>query len=365
MRTIDKYIIRELFWPYIFGMLGFLVVIAIDPMISAMKNIINKQIDIGVVAKWFVFSLTRDMIFTFPMAMLLSSLLVFGRLSKDSETVALKAGGVSFWRLMIPVMVFAFLSTVFAFLFGEFVMPYSVKMARDIQKNEILKLLPVRGAENVYIKDTDYRTIYAGKVLHFPGEEVSVRLENIVVSEYDPATQLVAHRILAKGGVFMQGKWNFWDGMVYDYDRDMNATLVEEFKNKAVDLRERPDDFKKEESNYGEMSSREIFNLVKYHSKKGFQDIAPLLVEFYLKSSIPVACFIFGIMGAALGTGNSKTGAFIGFGVSVIIIFIYYVLLSISKAYGKNGVIPPLFAAWIHNIIFFIVAVWLVYRVRD
>ena len=365
VRTIDRYIIRELFWPYVFGMLGFIVVIAIDPMISAMKNVINKQVDVTVVAKWFLYSLTHDMIFTFPMAMLLSSLLLFGRLSKDSEIIALKAGGVSFRRLIIPVVLFALLSTFVAFLFSEFVMPYTTSRARDIQKNDILKLLPTRGAENVYIKDTDWRTIYAGKVTHFPGEEVAVRLEDVVITEYDPKTNLPLRRTLAKGGAYMNRAWNFWDGVVYDYDRELNATLVEEFKSKPVALDEKPDDFKKEDTRYGEMSMKTLRRQIKYRYEKGFHDVVNLLVEFYMKSSIPFACLIFGILGAALGTGHSKTGAFIGFGVSVIIIFIYYVLLSICKSYGKNGLLPPLLSAWVTNLVFLAVALWLVNKVRD
>lgn len=364
-KLVDRYIIRELFWPYVFGMLGFVVVIAIDPLIAAMKDIINRQIEAGVVVKWFLFSLTHDMIFTFPMAMLLACLLTFGRFSKDSEIIALKAGGVSFWRLMRPVMVFAFLSTIFAFMFGEFIMPYSVSRAKEIKKTQILKILPVRGAEDVFIKDTDERTVYAGKVLHYPGQQISVRLENIVVTDYDPVTNLPAHRIMAKGGAYMDNKWLFWDGVEIDYDEQMNSTPKSEFKRQEVNLKEKPADFRKEKINYGEMRGKEILHNIRRHQEKGFQDVMVLLVEFYLKTSIPFACFIFGVMGAALGTGHSKTGAFIGFGISVIIIFIYYVLLSIFKSYGKNGIIPPLIAAWGPNIIFLVVAIYLVYKVRD
>lgn len=362
---VDRYIVRELFWPYVFGMLGFVVVIAIDPLISAMKDIINRQIDAGIVVKWFLYSLTHDMIFTFPMAMLLACLLTFGRFSKDSEIVALKAGGLSFWRLMRPVMIFAFLSTIAAFLFGEFIMPYSVSQARDIKKTKILKILPVRGAEDVFIKDTDERTVYAGKVLHYPGQQISVRLENIVVTEYDPDSNLPVHRLMAKGGAHMEGKWIFWDGVEMKYDEEMNSTPVSEFKRREVALEERPEDFRKEETQYGEMSMRDLRKWIRYHDEKGFQDVVTLLVEFYLKTSIPFACFIFGVMGAALGTGHSKTGAFIGFGISVIIIFIYYVLLSIFKSYGKNGIIPSFLAAWGPNLIFLAVAIYLVYKVRD
>jgi lipopolysaccharide export system permease protein len=364
-KTIDRYLIKELFWPYLFGMIGFIVVIAIDPLIHAMKNIINQQVDVGVVLKWFFFSLTNDMIFTFPMAILLSTLLVFGRFSNDSEIVALKAGGVSFWRMMYPVMIFAFLSTIVAFLFGEYIMPYSVKEADRIKQEDIHKILPVRGAENVFIKDTDTRTVYAGKVIHYPGQNISVRLENIVITDYHPTNLLPIKRIMAKGAAYMQEKWTFWDGMVYEYDEELNSTLKEEFKRQVIDLDEKPQDFKKEKSRYGKMSMYDLKKWIRYHNRKGFHDVMVLLVEFYMKTSIPFACLIFGMIGAALGTAHSRAGAFIGFGISVMIIFIYYVILSIFKSYGKNGVIPPLLAAWGPNGIFLLVAIWLIIKVRD
>ena len=163
----------------------------------------------------------------------------------------------------------------------------------------------------------------------------------------------------------MKGKWVLWDGIVYRYDNDLKGEVVEEFKRKVVSLKEKPEDFKKEDTRYGEMSMRQLRYWIKYHYEKGFQDVTKLLVEFYMKTSIPFACFIFGVIGAALGTGHTKGGAFIGFGISVIIIFIYYVLLSISRSYGKNGVIPPLVAAWLQNIIFIIAAFYLMLKVKD
>jgi len=344
-------------------MFGFMVVISIDPMIYAMKNIINSEtrgIEPISVVKWFMYSLANDMIFTFPMAMLLSALIVFGRFSKDSETTALKAGGISFFRLCYPVMAFAALSTIFAFLFGEFIVPYSISRSNQIKRTEILKLLPIMGQENIYIKDSPDRTIHVERA-----DNINNILTNVVISEYDHKTDKLKRRIFAKTGRFVNGKWRFSDGVIMEYDRDMVARKTDEFSVRTIDINERPKDFKRDETTHQEMSMRVLREKIRYAYDHGLTDVTGLLVEFYTKTSIPFACFIFGVIGAALGTSNNRSGAFIGFGISIIIIFIYYVMFSIAKSLGKNGMLPPLMAAWIQNIVFLAASVMLAMRVRN
>ena len=100
-KTLDKYVFGQLIGPFFLGFFMFVTVIAIDPLISALQNIVNDNISPMVVIRWFLCRLPQDMIFTFPMSMLLTTLLVFGRMSKDSETIAMKAGGINFFRLLM------------------------------------------------------------------------------------------------------------------------------------------------------------------------------------------------------------------------------------------------------------------------
>ena len=363
LKIVDRYILRELFGPYLFGMFGFLVVISIDPMIYAMKNIINggeRGIDTLAVIKWFFYSLATDIIFTFPMAMLLSSLLVFGKLSKDSELTALKAGGLSFLRLCYPVMAFATASSIIAFMAGEFVIPYAVKHSQIIKRTEILKLLPIMGQENMYLKDSPDRTIYVERA-----DNVNNILTNIMISEYDHATNLLKKTIRAKVARYVDDGWLFADGVVYDYDRNFNGQKVETFNSRRIYINQKPGDFKRDEQTHQEMSMRELSKKIRYAHEHGLSDVVGLWVEFYLKTSIPFSCFIFGIIGAALGTANVRAGGFISFGISIVIIFVYYVCFSIARSFGKNGMLSPFIAAWIQNVIFLIAGVILMMRVRN
>lgn len=344
-------------------MFGFIVVISIDPMIYAMKNVITsdgRNVDPLAVLKWFTYSLATDMIFTFPMAMLLATLLVFGAFSNNSELVAFRAGGISFFRLCYPVMAFAVISTIVAFLFGEFISPYAVSRSQQIKRTEILKLLPIMGQENVYIKDSPDRTIFVERV-----DNVNNILTNVIISEYDPKTDYLKKRTYAKTGRFTSGRWLFQDGLVYEYDEKFNARLADRFPARDLHIAQKPVDFKRDEETYQELSMRRLREKIKYAYDHGLADVTGLLVEFYVKTSIPFACFIFGMIGAALGTSNSRSGAFIGFGISIVIIFIYYVIFSISRSLGKNGTISPFLAAWLQNIIFFAAALLLTARVKN
>lgn len=368
LRVLDRYILRELFWPFLFGMMGFVVVIAIDPMITAMKHVINQDIDPFTVAKWFFFSLTNDMVFTFPMAMLLSALLTFGRLSKDCELIAIQSGGIGFRRLLIPVMVFAVGATGVAFLFSEFVMPFTTRRAAEIRKTQILRILPLPGTDNVTIKDSPDRTLFVGRAYHESG-----RLENVVITDYRSQKEQersahstpILRRTFAKSGQFVAGRWIFSEVKVYEVDRHLGARLRDDLPRLEIPLQQKPEDFKRQDAHFNEMSMRALWDRIRYLSDHGLSEVVSTLVEFYLKTSIPFACLIFGMIGAALGTSQTRSGAMIGFGISILITFVYYVVLSLARSYGKNGVISPLTAAWLANVIFFTAGLFLVARVKN
>jgi len=363
IKILDLYIVKELIGPFIFGMLGFIVVLSIDPMIYAMKNIINSSergVEAAAVLKWFCYSLATDMIFTFPMATLLATLIVFGRLSKDSELTAMKAGGLSFTRLCYPAMWFALTATVTAFLFGEFVVPHAVKRSQMIKRTQILKLLPIMGQENIYLKDSPDRTIYVERA-----DNVNNILTNIILSNYDHDTGLLKTRVMAKTARYIEGGWVFSDGVLYDFDKEGNGNKIEEFAQKKIFINQKPKDFKRDEQTHQEMSMRELTVKIRYAYEHGLSDVVGLLVEFYLKTSIPFSCFIFALIGAALGTSNTRAGGFISFGISMLIIFVYYVIFSIARSFGKNGMLSPVMAAWIQNIIFLGAGLFLIKRVRN
>jgi len=312
---------------------------------SALQNIVNDSISITVMIRWFLYRLPQDMVFTFPMSVLLTNLLVFGRMSKDSETVALRAGGINFYRILVPVIAFALTITTISFAFNELVVPYSNQRANEIRHSEILRLVEPEATENSIMRSSDGSFIYARKVF-----ETSGTMEMVLLEYYENGK--LTRRISGA-----TAKWNgtFWvlEGVVdqkYRGGTVASPTMIPTLPLAGV--RETPTDFARQSKRPNEMSYSELSERIETYERTQFMDTTPLRVDLALKTSLPFASFFFAIIGACFGLTSYRSGAFIGFGVSIVIIFVYYVIMSLATAMGRTGFLPVMLSAWVQNILF-------------
>lgn len=359
-RILDKYIFTQLIGPFLFGFFLFVTLIAIDPLMSALQSIVNENVSMWVMFRWFLNRLPQDMVFTFPMSVLLANLLVFGRMSKDSETTALRAGGINFYRILLPVVVFALMITAISFFFNEMVVPSSNQNARNIKRYEIMKLVEPEASENSIMRVSDGAFAYARKVYEKTG-----RMEKVLLEYYDDNGNL-ERRVSATTADWNGKSWVFKGVVEQDYKTQISTaspTTIAELTIPAIV--EKPGDFARQSKKPNEMSYRELKDRIETYERTKFMDTTELQVELAMKTSLPFASFFFAIIGASFGLTNSRSGAFIGFGVSMLIIFLYYVLMSVFTALGKSAYLPPLLAAWAQNIIFAFGGFHIVARINE
>lgn len=357
---MDRYIFTQLLGPFFFGFFLFVTVIAIDPLISALQNVINENVSMEVMFRWFLNRLPQDMMFTFPMSVLLATLLVFGRMSKDSETIALRAGGINFFRILVPVMIFAVLVTVVSILFNETIVPGSNERARRIRREEIMKIVEPEASENSIMRTSDGAFVYARLVYE------QRQLMQMVLLEYYSETGVLEKRISAVSATWQDGQWLLEAVRIHEYDE--NGTLIgaprSEPRKIVEGIIEGPAEFARQSRQPNEMSYTELKERIETYERTMFMDTTELRVELAMKIALPFASIFFAIIGASFGLTNSRSGAFIGFGVSILIIFIYYILMSFFTALGKSGVLPPLLSAWSQNIIFAFAGMYIVSKVN-
>ena len=358
MRILDRYIFMQLIAPFFFGFFLFVTIIAIDPIMAAMQNAVNENVPFEVVWRWFYNRLPQDMIYTFPMSVLLANLMVFGRMSKDSETTALKAGGTNFFRTMFPVIMFATIVTIISFIFNETVVPKANENARRIKRVEINKAIEPETTENAILRTSDGSFAYARRVF-----EKRKFMEQVLLEYYDDNGNLLK-RISSPKVIWDGNSWIMENAVEQVYVNNELASPTTKV-NLKLDIKEGPKDFARESKRPVEMSYKELKSRIEAYERSQFMDTTEMRVGLAMKTSLPFAAIFFAIIGASYGLQNNRGGTFIGFGVSIGVIFVYYILMSTFSALGKAGYLPPMLAAWGQNIVFAVVGLITIQRIND
>jgi LPS export ABC transporter permease LptG/LPS export ABC transporter permease LptF len=353
VRILDRYVIRQLLMPFGIGLLVFTFLFIIPELMRYAEDYIAKGAPLPVVVEVFVALLPMALGLTIPMSLLMALLVTFGRLSADREFVAFQACGVSMRRLLRPVglvSVLCFGATLYVLLVS---VPASNQRFREITFNIIasqaegevkprvfyerfpnidlyVREIPQSGGWNgVFMSDNrsgDGSTIYLAE----RGRVVIDRSKKTVEMVLDDATRHTADPT---------GNYD-----VYSYDRILLNLSPDAFPSGGPPKGDR------------EMSLSELRAKADEIRAQG-QFPHNQLFEIHKKFSIPAACFVFGLIGLALGATNRRDGKLASFVIGVAIVFAYYILLWLGQSMTKGRVLAPWLAAWLPNIVLGIVGI--------
>ena len=259
---------------------------------------------------------------------------------------------------MRPVVAAAFVISICALVINESIVPMSERAAANVMKYEVLhESAPVFKAK-VFLKEEGggavERVIYIDKM-----DNKTKQMENVVVEEFEGGR--LARVIAAKTGEWISGSWWLTDGAVYEIKKTKEVGLLFKFNRQALMLNMAPDEISANDRKPDEMTIPELLRAIEIRGKTG-AEAGDLWMAFHLRLAVPWACLIFGILGAALGSRPQRSSSSVGLGFSVIIIFVYYVIMSFGRALGESGSLPPLLAAWVANLVFLAISVFFCLR---
>lgn len=362
IKMIDRYVLKEMLEPFLFGMAFFVAIWLIDLMMELINLIFSKGVPIRVVFMFFVYSLPPTLVISFPMALLLSNLVAFGRMSSDSEITALKAGGYSFYRIVTPAILAGIFITFLTLLFNERLVPVANEKFTVLFRREVTlkRPLPVI-AEN--------RFFDAGPGMKFYVRNYDKETEHMYgVVMYEGQPRGFPRVIEAEKAKISEGACYFWNGRISDIHRtgeDKNYTYFEKMEY-PIDTHYVNPEHVPDSKNPRTMNLRELYDFIVDAQERGISQrvITQHWIEFWSKTSIPFAALIFVLIGAPLGSQTTRSGTGIGIGMSVVIIFLYYVLFAAGKAFANGGYMSPFFGVWFPNFIVGGVGLVLIFKAK-
>jgi lipopolysaccharide export system permease protein len=378
LKILDKYIITELLWPFLFGVATFTILFfAGGQMTVVTKLIAEGGASISEAFSYAFNTLPAIFVLTFPMAVLLSSLLAFGRLSGESELVAMKAGGISFFRAALPAILFSAFITLTVFYLNNYISPDATYKSRNIFINRFLKT-DESIAENITIREIQEDGIET--VIFFKKLLIKEnKMENVTVQYFKGNVRI--REIFADEAIYRPdiGKWYLLRAHINVYDKNQESQYDASSQEIIMPLNKSPQQLssgrdRRHEEMSLEMVQENIVEMEKNLAKmkannESADDIAQLQkrinlfrVSYQEKLAIPFTCLVFGLFGIPLGVRPHRTSKAFGLGLSIVFIFVYYVLMNAGHTLGEHGHMSPIWSAWTPNLLFGVSGILLIIK---
>jgi lipopolysaccharide export system permease protein len=279
---------------------------------------------------------------------LLGTLLVFNRMSGDSEIIALRTSGVSFYRIMVAPLMFGVITSLVSFGINEYVVPIANRTSKKLEFLALYKAeMPIGDANFTYMEKGDdmklKRVFYIG---HHDGGKT---IHNIIILDFsrDKLVQIIS----AADGAWKHGEWLLQKGRTYVLAGDSDITRIMAFDKLSIPgIKNAQAALEKQKVAPKDMSMFELWDYMQVLQASNSLG-NDLLVRFHQKFSQPLACLIVALAGAPLGLLARRSRSNIGLVYSAAIVFGYYVMVSTSGALGESGRLDPALAAWLPNIL--------------
>jgi len=356
---LDRFILGQMVSPFMFGIMSFTVILVAGNLLFRLADlVIQRGVSMALVMRLFVYSLPAVVALTIPMSCLLAALLGFGNMSANSELVALKSAGISFGRIVRPLVIAGVFVSLFAFTMNETIVPLSQRAAANLMQYQIYRQVPPVFKDNVFIRDISggvlNRIVYINKVFPRSGD-----MKDIMVQEYEGGS---VHRVIAAPkGSWIDGMWWLEDGQVFEVKDDGMVEMLFRFDRQRLSLDTRPSDIDADSIDPDEMNLKELYLMMQSAAKQG-NNIGRIAMLFYLRIALPWASIVLVLVGAAVGSRPQRSSSSMGLGLSVVIVFCYYVIMSLCKSLGEANLMPGLIAAWIPNAVFMVIGMVLIRR---
>ncbi|HKL12914.1 MAG TPA: LptF/LptG family permease [Halanaerobiales bacterium] len=365
MKLVYKYISKELIAPFLFGVAAFVgIFIGTDLLFRLTDFYSNWGIGIITLIKLFFLSLPSIIVLTFPMATLLATIMAYSRMSNDSEITAFRAGGVSIYKLVIPALILGLIMSFVAIGLNEYVVPKSNYLYdRIVWEFKHGEKLPST-QYNLYLTPIDNESNRPDYILYthkFDGD--TGVMTDVYLQDYDGGKPTVL--IQAESAKWLETGWKFFDGKIFYLKTGERIPALEFDEYNAVQIFNRPSEISKLNKKISDMSFNELREYINLKESQG-RVTREERVKLHQRISIPFASFIFALLAAPLGIKPGRSsGSAVGLGLSIIVIFIYYILMTVGDAMGSQGTITPWLGAWLQNIVFLIIGSVLLYRVAS
>lgn len=362
MKLIDKYVLSNVLVPLAYCLAAFLMLFVIFDLFSNLSDFIEAGTPFPSILKFYVYLFPSVILFIVPISLLLAILYGLSHLTRNNELTAMRASGVSLYRLMVPIIIVGLIASIAVALVNETLAPWSAYWTEEFVEAE-------KHEDDIsfYIsQDLPYRDPTTQRVWmigEFDRRNYDMRDVEVIQQREDGSD---AARIRARAARWLDGKWWFIDVTTQELDQrgyPLGPSRTAARKEMSA-FTETPRDFINVTKDPEFLSSRELISFIEAHQHVSRDTLARHETNLHYRLAMPWTCLIVTLLGLPIGAHTGRKGAMRGIGLALGLFFGFYVLINFGMALGKKQTLAPWLAVWLPNFIFLTVGIFLVRRMR-
>jgi len=325
--------------------------------------VISKGVQVKDVIKMFTYLMPALLIFSIPISILTATLLSFGRLSFDNEITAIRSSGISLYQIVFDLLLVGLLFSLICLYFNDTLIPQSHYKMRTMIKEIGIKKPTAYLEEKTFIKAFKGHILFIYKIrndhmedvrIYQPQEKVPTRTIIAQYGEFIPLEEKSAVKLILRNAT---GNEPSFDDSKRFYKINTKAYKITLFLKDEIDT-----------STLGkkvtDMTISEIKKEIENMKNMGI-DITPLLVGMYRKFSLAFSSLVFIFIGVPLAIRVKRREKSLGYGLSLIICLLYYLLMALGESMALRNILPAIVGVWLPNIIFLVLGLFLTYKVIE
>lgn len=358
-RTLDLYLIRGFLFFFLLVITSFVALVIVVTLFELLPDIVEHEASIGLVVGYFFYYTPQILYLVVPLAVLVAVFITVGSLTRSNETLAVRAGAISLYRMVLPLIAMALLLSAGLYLMGELLLPYT-NQKQDAYRDTI------KGrASQTYLDPLRKWMVGSGGQIYYYNyfDPEQNTFADLSVFEFDPSTWKLIRWTFAPRAHRENNRWkleNGWMRAVPGQEVSSYAAFDELELDRTMDD---PDYFKREVQIASQMSYTELNRHIEELNRAGFE-VGRLRVDLYSKLSFPLVALIMAMIGIPFALSTGRRGAFFGIGVAILIGIGYWAAFEFFGKLGGMSQLSPAIAAWFPNLIFGFSGVWMLLKVR-
>ena len=372
MRLLDRYLLRELLIPLGYCLGGFLIVWIAFELFNELDRFQMLKLGVADIAEYYLCRLPELLLIVMPVGLLLALLYALTNHARHQELVAIRAAGVSLWRLSVPYFAIGLLFSLALFAMNDLWLHNSAQIAEQVLKR--YDAHPTSKADLRLQQDLNFRNDREHRIWTVGAyDRDAFCMTNIAINWQLPGG--ARRELYAERGGWTNGLWTFQEVVLFTYlavddvppPFKTNKVAVTEFSETPEQIETELKLKSFDRAKLGKrvrFSLKEILQYLRWHPKLSDTDYAIYHTQLHGRLAAPWACLVVVLVALPFGVSSGRRNAFVGVASSIFICFAYFVLTQFGLALGTGGQVPPWLAAWFPNLLFGSGGLVLTWRIR-